>query len=59
MVIDLEVVIKEFLGSLDLLRTQTLYIHESIKVVIVNKNDDLIVKTFYIVPPALKRLNNG
>lgn len=37
---------KEFLGPTDLKKTQTFYINKLIKVVIVNKNKDLIFLIF-------------
>ncbi len=55
----LKVVLREFLGSIDLTRAQTFYIHESTEVIMVNKDKNLIFATFQIVTPSLKSLNNG
>ena len=45
-VIDLEVVSRKFLSPADLLGAQTLHVHESTKVIVVYKNEDLVFATF-------------
>ena len=52
-------VIKEFLGPLDLAKAQALYIHELTEVVVVRKGKDLVFVAFQIGTPSLKGLNNG
>ena len=37
-------IIKEFLGLVDLFRTQTLYVHELAEIVIVDKYKNLILR---------------
>ena len=44
-IIDSEVVIREFLGLADLSRAQTLYVHELSEVVMVGKHKDFMSKT--------------
>ena len=45
-VIDLTVVLRKFLSPADLSGTQTLCVHESIKVIVVCKDKDLVFATF-------------
>lgn len=45
-IIDLKVVLRELLGLMDQAGVQVLYIHESTKVTMVNKNKNLIFATF-------------
>ena len=45
-IIDLEMVTREFLGSADLSRAQTLCIHEPAEVVIVNKHENFMLRAF-------------
>ena len=45
-IIDSEVVTREFLGPADLFGAQTLRIHESLEVVMVNKHKDFMSKAF-------------
>ncbi len=47
-IIDLEVVLREFLGLVDLIKAQTLYIYELKEVIIVNKDEDLVFATFQL-----------
>ena len=58
-VIDLEVVMRKFLSLADLSETQTFCIHKSTKVVVVNKDKDLMFVIFWIVLLGFKCLNNG
>ncbi len=41
-IMDLEVVLRKLLGLADLTRAQAFYIHESTKVVMVSKDEDLV-----------------
>ena len=59
MIIDLEVVTKEFLSPADLSEAQTLCLHKPMEVVVVNKYKYLILRAFQVVLPSLKNLNNG
>lgn len=45
-IIDLKVVSKELLGSMDLEKAQAFYIHKLIDVIIVSKDKDLIFAAF-------------
>ncbi len=45
-IIDSEVVSREFLGLADLTRAQTLYNHELVEVIIVNKDKNLVSVIF-------------
>ncbi len=58
-IIDSEVVSREFLGPIDLTRTQVFHIHESIEGIMVNKDEDLVFVAFRVVVPSLKCLNNS
>ena len=46
MVITLEIVLKEFLGPTNLLRAQTLCIHETIEIILVYKDKNLMLIAF-------------
>ena len=46
MLINLEIVLRKFLGPIDLLKAQTLCIYERIKIVVVYKDKNLIFATF-------------
>lgn len=59
MIIDFEVVLREFSGLADLTRTQIFFIYELTKIIIVSKNKNLIFAIFQIVVQDSKDLNNG
>ena len=59
MIINLKVVLKEFLGPVDLTRAQAFCIHELTEVIIVSEDEDLIFIAFQVVMPSLKNLDNG
>lgn len=46
LIIDLKLILKEFLGLIDLFRAQTSYILELLEVVVVGKHENFIVRTF-------------
>lgn len=52
-IIDLEVVLKEFLSPADLTKAQAFLIYELTKIVIVNKNEDLVFTAFQVVASSL------
>ncbi len=58
-IIDLEVVSRELLGPADLTRAQAFRIHESTKVVMVSKDEDLAFAALQVMAPSLESLNNG
>ncbi len=58
-IIDLEVVLRKFLGSTDLMRAQAFYIYELTEVVMVSKDKDLVFAALKVVTLNLKSLNNG
>ena len=45
-IIDLEVVLKEFLALTDLMKAWVFCIYKAMKVIIVNKNKDFVLATF-------------
>ena len=59
MIINLKVVLREFLHLVDLTRAHVFCIYESTKIVIVSKNKNLIFIIFQVVVPSLESLNNG
>ena len=59
MIINLKMVIKKLLGSLDLVRTQAFCIHELTEIVVVSKNKDLIFTDLQVVVLNLEYSNNG
>ena len=59
MIIDSEVVTREFLGPTDLSGAQTLCVHKSSEVVMVGKHEDFISRALQVVLPRLESLNNG
>ncbi len=46
MIIDLEVILREFLGPVDLTRAQAFCIHELIEIIMVSKDKDFIFVAF-------------
>ena len=50
-VINLEIVSKEFLSPTNLLEAQTIYIHEIIEVVMICKDQNLILAAFEVIKP--------
>ena len=58
-IVNLEVVIREFLGPADWFGIQTLCIHKPVKVVMVGKHKDSMLGALEIVPPGLESFNNG
>ena len=51
--------LRELLSLTDLLRAQTLYIHKTIEVIIVRKNENLMLAAFQVVVPYLKHFDNS
>ncbi len=58
-IIDLEVVLRELLGQADLTRAQAFCIHESMEVIMVSKDKDLVFAAFQVVAPSLKGFNDS
>lgn len=56
--IGLKLILKEFLGLLNLIKAQALYIYYPIKIIIVAKNENFIFVAIYIVATGLKSFNN-
>lgn len=50
---------QEFLSPAYLTAVQMLYIHDFLKIIVISENKNLVNATFKIVPPVLKRFNNG
>ncbi len=58
-IIDLEVVLREFLGSAELTRAQTFYIHKLTEVIMVSKDKNFVFAFVQVVAPSLKGFNNS
>ncbi len=54
-----KVILRKFLGLVDVVGAQTLYIYKLMEFVMVSKNKELIFAAFYIVAPFLKSFNNS
>ena len=52
-------VLRELLGQADLSEAQTLCIHETMEVIVVRKDKNLILAIFQIVTPRLKDLDDS
>ena len=52
-------VLREFLGLVDLTKAQTFYIHELMEVIIISKDKNFIFTIFQIVTLSLKNFNNS
>ena len=52
-------VLREFLGLVDLTRAQAFCIYKLTEVVIVSKDKDLIFAAFYVVSSSFKSVNDG
>ena len=58
-IINLEVVSRELLGSANLTKAQAFCIHKSTEVIMVSENKDLIFAAFQVVAPSLESYNDG
>ena len=58
-IIDVKIVSRELLGLADLLRVQVFCIHETMKVIVVHKDEKLMLAALQVVAPNLKCFNNG
>ncbi len=58
-IIDPEVLSRELLGPADLTRAQAFCIHESTKIVMVSKDEELVFAALQVVAPSFESLNNG
>ena len=58
-IVNLEIVLREFLGPADLSRAQALCIYERTEVIVIRKDENLIFAAFQIVAPSFEYLNNG
>ena len=58
MIIDSKVVTRDFLSLADIFKAQTLHIHKLAKVIIIGEYKNLVLASFQIVSPSLKRLND-
>ncbi len=59
MIIDLELVSKEFLSLVDLIKAQALHIHELTEVIIVSKDEYLVFAAFSVVVLSFEDFNNS
>ena len=58
-IIDLKMVLREFLGLADLTRAQVFYIYKLTKIIIISKNEHLIFVAFQLIALSLKDFNNS
>ena len=58
-IVDLEMVSRELLGAADLSGAQALRIHETTDVIMVRKDENLMLATFQIVTPRFEGLHNS
>ena len=50
---------RELLGPADLSRAQALHIHETMEIIVVCKDENLMLATFQIVTPRLESVDNS
>ena len=58
-IIDLKVIMRELLGPTDLSGAQALCIHESIEVIMIRKDENLMLAAFQIVTSSLEGFDNS
>ena len=58
-IVDSEMVSRELLGPADLSRAQVFHIHETTEVIVVHKDENLILTAFQVVAPSLECFNDG
>ena len=58
-IIDLKMVLREFLGAMDFLGAQTFCIHETTEIIVVCKDKNFMFAAFQVVVPSLECFNNG
>ena len=58
-IVNLEVVSRELLGPANLSGAQTLRIHETIEVIVVCKDKNLMLAAFQVVASSFEYFNNG
>lgn len=59
MVIDLKVILRQFLYPMNVTRTETFCIYKLIEVIMVSKDKNLIFAAFQVVTPSFENLNDG
>ena len=59
MIVDLEVVTREFLSLANLSGAQTLCVYELVEIVVVGNYKYLMTEILYVVSPGLESLNNS
>ena len=50
---------RKFLGLPNLTKTQVFYIYKAAKVVVIDKDKDFVLISFWIMPPYFEGLNDG
>ena len=58
-IVDLEIVLRELLGPADLSGAQALCIHETTEVIMVRKDENLMLAAFQIVTPRLEGFDDS
>lgn len=59
MIINLKVILREFLGLIEIARAQVLYFYKLTEVIIISKNEKFIFAIVKIILLNLEGLNNG
>ena len=58
-IVNSEIVSRELLGSADLSGAQVLRIHETTKVIVARKDENLMFAAFQVMAPSLECFNDG
>ena len=58
-IVNSEMVLREFLGLADLPRAQALHIHKMTEVIVIRKDENLMLAAFQVVTPSFEYLNNS
>ena len=58
-IVNLKMVSRELLGPADLSGARALYIHETIEVIMVHKDENFMFAAFQVVMPSFECLNDG
>ena len=58
-IVNLKVVSRELLGPMDLSGAQALCIHRTTEVIVIRKNENLMLAAFKVVAPSFECFNDG
>ena len=59
MILDLEVIAREFFGPADLFGAQTFHVYKPTKGIVIGKHEKFMLRAFQAVPLSFESLNNG